>query len=277
MTFKVEDGTDVAGANSLATVAGFNAYQGDRGVDISDFGTPDIEPALIRATDFIEQRWGGRFKGTREFSVVSAGRSTLTFTGQPLTAETVTIGTTVFTFGTNVTIGASVAETIDNLVLAAASHPTVVLSAGIGDTAVAVALEKGTAGNGIATTETVTAGSWSSATLLGGGDVLVPQSLSFPRLGLTDRDGLTVLGIPERLRQAVYEYTFRALSATLMPDPTHDSTGRTVNRTMKKVGPIETETQYERGGALSQPIPPYPAADRLLAEYVDLSGGLIRG
>ncbi len=277
MTFTVEDGTGVAGANSLGTVAGFKAYQGDRGVDISNFGTPDIEQALVKATDFIEQRWGIRFKGTRQFSDVSAGRSTLTFTGQPLAAETVTIGTTVFTFGTNVTIGASVAETIDNLVLAAASHLTVVLSAGIGDTAVAVALEKGTAGNGIATTDTVTAGSWSSTTLLGGGDVLVPQSLSFPRLGLTDRDGLTVRGIPEKLKQAAYEYTFRALSATLMPDPTHDATGRTVNRIMKKVGPLETETQYETGGALSQPIPPYPAADRLLAEYVHSGGGLIRG
>ena len=282
MAFTIEDGTGVAGANAYITAADTTAYLVDRGrKDENSWGTAGTNAqnaAIVSATDYIERRWGDRFLGRKEFQDVSAARATLTFTGQPIAAEAVVIGSITYTFGSGVTIGASVAESIDNLI-AAIADPTVTAKAGVGDTMLVEAVAKGTAGNGIVTTATVIAASWSSATLLGGGDIPTPQSLSFPRINLLDREGLRVLSIPEKLKQATAEYAVRAVSSaiTLMPDPVIDDTGRTVVSKREVVGPIEEETKYEAGGALSQVLRPYPTADRLLAEYIASVGRVFHG
>lgn len=92
------------------------------------------------------------------------------------------------------------------------------------------------------------------------------QPLSFPRAGLYDRAGQPVEGIPDNLKRATAEYALRALSAALMPDPTVNATG-VVTGTREKVGPIETETSYS-GFMQNGRLRAYPAADRLLAQYV---------
>ncbi len=281
MTIIVEDGTGVPSANSYETVAAADTYLSDRNRQEEnswdDLTTPEKEANLVKATDFIEQRWGLRFLGQREFRDVSAARATLTLTALPLSSETVTIGATVYTFGSGVVIGASVAASIDNLVTAVATHADVEPKAVVGDTMRVIAKVKGTPANAIVTTETLTNGSWSSATLLGGADVITPQPLSFPRLQLFDREGLSVLGVPTRLKSATVEYAVRAALATLMPDPVIDATGRAVIRLKEKIGPIETDTTYEEGAAISQLLRPYPAADRLLSEYVTATGRVVRG
>jgi hypothetical protein len=54
----VQDNTGaVAGANSYLDVAAFKAYHDDRGADYSGFTDPQIEAALIRATDYLDQRF----------------------------------------------------------------------------------------------------------------------------------------------------------------------------------------------------------------------------
>lgn len=88
------------------------------------------------------------------------------------------------------------------------------------------------------------------------------QRLSFPRGDLDDYPG-----VPECLRNATIEYAVRVASGTpLAPDPVFDSTGRRATKTRRKVGPIETETQYaENGaGAIAPLFRPYPLADSLL-------------
>ncbi len=298
MAFIIEDGTGIASANAYISVAEFKSYHADRGTDVTSLATADVQQAVVKATDFIEQRWGDRFLGNREFKDISAARATLTFTGQPTNAETVTIDATVYTFNTSlggansVLIGASVEASILNLInavgaaasfagsthgIGTVSHTTVTAVEGVGDTLIAEAKAKGTAGNGIASTDTVTLASWSSATLLGGGDVITPQPLSFPRLNLLDREGLSVRGIPTKLKSATAEYAFRASTIDLMPDPVIDSTGRAVTGKREKVGPIEVETRYAEGADLSVLLKPYPAADRLLSEYVASTGRVIRG
>ena len=158
------------------------------------------------------------------------------------------------------------------------AHTTVTASEGIGDRLIAVAVAKGTPGNDVATTETVTTASWASATLAGGSDTGEPQWLSFPRVDLFDREGLRVLGMPTRLLQATAEYAVRTVAGTkLSPDPTVDVTGQIVIGKRTVVGPIETETRYSDGGSLAQLIKPYPAADRLLMGYVAPGGRVIRG
>ncbi len=114
----------------------------------------------------------------------------LTLTGNAADTETVTIGATVYTFLTvlvdapyNVLIGADAEESIDNLVaaiMAAAgegtlygtgtvAHPDVEAAAGAADTMDVTALVRGSAGNAIATTDTMGAeGTWTEVTLTGG-------------------------------------------------------------------------------------------------------------
>jgi hypothetical protein len=123
-----------------------------------------------------------------------AATGVLTLTGLPLDTETVVISTSppstkTYTFQTtltdsdgNVKIGADADESIANLVAAitlgagagtkyAASmtlHPSVTAAEGAGDTMDVTAKVKGASGNAIATTETLTNGSFGAATLEGG-------------------------------------------------------------------------------------------------------------
>jgi hypothetical protein len=46
-----------AGANAYATYAEFTAWHDERGIDYSSFDQTGIEQAIIRATDFLDQRY----------------------------------------------------------------------------------------------------------------------------------------------------------------------------------------------------------------------------
>ena len=63
MAFVVEDGTGVANANSLCAVAFADAYFTDRGIIAWTGVTGVKQSALIRATDYIETRFGQKFQG----------------------------------------------------------------------------------------------------------------------------------------------------------------------------------------------------------------------
>ena len=69
MSLIVEDGTGLATSNSYVTVDEANTYFTARGNTVwADVATTDLKQgALIRATDYIETRWGQRFKGAFEF------------------------------------------------------------------------------------------------------------------------------------------------------------------------------------------------------------------
>lgn len=118
-----------------------------------------------------------------------AASGILTFAGNPSDGDSVTIGSTVYTFETGavdtafkVLVGASAAATIVNLVKAinltgvagtdygvgTTIHPSVTAVDGTGDTIDLTAKVKGQAGNSIATTESGTQTSFGAATLTGG-------------------------------------------------------------------------------------------------------------
>jgi len=119
-----------------------------------------------------------------------AATGVLTLTGLPLAGETVTIGSTVYTFRAtvpaafDVLIGANASDSLDNLIAAinlsagagttygtgTTAHPTVTVAAGTGDTMDLTADTAGEAGSAIATTETLTNGSFGAATLTGGAE-----------------------------------------------------------------------------------------------------------
>ncbi len=64
MAFTVEDGTIVAGANSYVTVAYADTYNTDRGNAAWTGDDAVKEAALIKATDYIEQKYAGRWIST---------------------------------------------------------------------------------------------------------------------------------------------------------------------------------------------------------------------
>jgi hypothetical protein len=293
MAIVIEDGTGILSANAYGDNVEFKAYHADRGNAFTG-GGGDIDKACIRATDYIENRFGRRFKGVKQFAGLSTARSTLTMTAQPIDTETVVIGSITYRFMTtmalafDVQIGANVDETLNNLIAAInlsgtegteyfagmTENADAFAGAQSRDRILVAAKVTGTAGNGFATTTTATASSWNFAVLTGGSDENFPQPLSFPRLNLIDRDGQSVDGIPPNLKAAMFEYALRALTSALNPDPEFNDTGRVVKKESVKVGPIEESTEFEDSGQVV--IRTYPAADALLADYIQPTGGVIR-
>lgn len=128
---------------------------------------------------------------TAAAAVATAAFGTLTFAGQPLDTETVTLNGKVYTFQDTLTnvdghvkIGADVATSIGNFVaavtLAAGSgtkyaaattaHATMTVQSSTATTIVFAALTAGSAGNALTTTETLTNGSFATVTLAQGAD-----------------------------------------------------------------------------------------------------------
>lgn len=70
MAFTVEDGTIIADANAYITVQYFRDWFTDRGVsaaatDSGTYTTSAIEAAIIKATDYVDKRFGPKFVGDR--------------------------------------------------------------------------------------------------------------------------------------------------------------------------------------------------------------------
>ena len=190
----------------------------------------------------------------------------------------------------DVLIGATVEESIDNLVAASIGSTgsstlyhedtrqnfEATLTKNADDVSVldVVADMTGESGNDIPLTTSVTGATASSATLLAGIDH-TSQPLSFPKLDLFTPKGVQVVGIPRNLKEATAEYAMRSLLALLAPDPEIDATSAAVKKKVDKVGPITEEREYV-DGAVPRVFHPYPAADQLLAEYVLPAGGTFR-
>ena len=72
MAFTVETGSVVAGANAYMAVAQYRAHHTDRGraALITDPGQTDVlvQAAIVKATDYIDKRFGRRLRGTRKQS-----------------------------------------------------------------------------------------------------------------------------------------------------------------------------------------------------------------
>lgn len=67
MAFTVEDGTGVAGANSYVSEADATAFHTDRGNTVwTGLSSPDAQVALIKATDYVDKRFGRRFRGFKQ-------------------------------------------------------------------------------------------------------------------------------------------------------------------------------------------------------------------
>lgn len=284
MAFTIENGSGIKGATSYVDVAFFKSYWTDRGIDVTSSMTDAvIQACLVKATDYIDTRWGLKFKGSRYWTSLYS-RSTFTLSDQPSDGETVTVGSAVATFkttavdDTDAEIGNTLYETLCNLAVAIAQadldlgEDSVLVSTLIPDADTA-ALTVYVDYDGISVATDAANGSWDNAATTGWSRN--QQPLEFPRADLYDRQGNLVEGIPDRVQEATCEYAYRANSAALAPDPTVDATGLQVTGSRSKVGPIETQTTYSSESSV-QITKPYPAADRLLQEYVKSGSSFVR-
>lgn len=299
MALVIEDGSGVAVSNGYASLSYILNYLTERNRQTENsWSTAAIavqEAHAIAAVDYIENRWRECFKGVKEFRSLTLAKALLTLTANPITASVVVIGSQTYNFVAavaspdDVLIDTNTSLSINNLIDAINANPeTIGTKFGTGtvgnvdatarafedDTMIAEAKLDGLAGNLVATTTDVVGGTWSSATLVGGTDTGRPQPLSFPRVNLFDRDGIRVVGIPDRVKQATSEYAVRSLGSTLQPDPDVD-TGRAITSKLEKVDVITEQTQFQVGGVIQISVP-YPAADSLLREYIRATGIVMR-
>ena len=67
MAFLVESGSGDAEANAYIAVAYFRTHHTDRGNSAhSDFTDPDVQSGIIRASEYVDKRFGIRFVGLRK-------------------------------------------------------------------------------------------------------------------------------------------------------------------------------------------------------------------
>jgi hypothetical protein len=301
MTLVLETGAGVYAANSYVLSAFVTTYLTDRGRQTENgWSTATLaqtDDACIGATDFIEKRFGLKFAGERAFSFPNkSATASLIFTGLPSDTDMITIGQKTYTFvaaltgaADEVLIGGTAAATAENLTDAINADTDGEGTVYGDDTEinrdVSAAVETATLtltarAYGEGGDDTVLSGTPDNVTVgtFSGGQDSGPQPLSFPRCYLYTASGLAVLGIPRPLKHACAEYAVRAHAAALMPDLTLDASGGSVKRKKERVGPIEEETEYVSGTFLMQKMPPYPAADALLTQYLigGGQGGVIR-
>lgn len=296
MAFIVETGAGVPSANAYATVAFVSSYLAERARSAENSWQSQAstrqQQAIVTATSYIDNRWGPRIGGTRLRDILPGREATgrVTFGTLPANASTITVGLIVYRFVDTLAVendvmrGSTVAEAAANLAAAITDGGNGVVSHidTVGNYEVSAVSEagvvtitadaQGTSGNGIALS---TAISGATVVAFAGGLDEGPQGLIFPRRGLIGFDGRAVVGIPFKLKAATAEYAVRSLAAQLDPDLTVDARGALVQRKREKVGPIEEETEYAPG-ATPRIYQDYPAADRLLVEYLARSGGVVR-
>jgi len=298
MTLILETGAGVRLANSCVTASYVDSYLAARGRETENswdvLSDNQKEEFSIQATDYVETRFASKFLGAREFyfdMVLATG--SIVFAGLPTDTETFLLGDETYTFVTTLTgseneilIGSDAADTALNVSYALADdstyegvkygtdtianrHATGTVD---GATVSLIASAPGDSGNDTIFSGTVTN---TTITAFASGEDGGSQPLSFPRLYLYDWSGNEVDGIPRKLKEAICEYTIRAAAGLLLPDPTTDDHGGTLKQVTEKVGPIESTTIWNPGTMGTQLLKPYPAADRLLREYLP-TGGVIR-
>lgn len=303
MALVIETGSGTPGANAYCSTAFVTSYLTDRNRETENTWStraPAVqEAAVIQATDFIDKKFGRRFKGIRLRETVSGrvASGSAVLASLPLDTETITLGVNVYRFvatlaqENDVLIGATVADSLANLVAAitqVGATESIVqedtrisfqVTAAVNATSGALevsALVAGESGNDTAFSTTITGATLDpSGGFLAGGLDRGPQPLQFPRDLLYSYDGRLITGVPAKVKQATAEYAVRSLSAALAPDPTVNDSLVPVTRSRVKAGPIEEDVTFAAGG-VPRLTKQYPAADLLLSEFLKPRGGVMR-
>lgn len=124
--------------------------------------------------------------------------------------------------------------------------------------------------------------SWLTPYALNGVSYLTPaettQNTQWPRQGVVDFSGDNVNGIPKQIQMACAELAIRVLNGVdLQPDfdPNLGGQGGVVQNVIKRVGPLETRTEYDTKFGLGF-FASFPIVDRMLQQAGLLNKGGMR-
>lgn len=172
------------GERNILTSANLRKYQRYYGLMLDKLNlTFESKKIVVGKMEFV-----GKVGDAADTSLQPYAAQTLTLTGNAVADETVTIGARVYTWkaaavaANQVKVGSDAADSILNLIAAVNAgagagtlygtgtlpHELGTLAGGAGTTAIFTASNFGTAGNGIATTDTMTNATWGNTTTLGG-------------------------------------------------------------------------------------------------------------
>lgn len=104
-----------------------------------------------------------------------------------------------------------------------------------------------------------------------GNKLTCDQALEWPRDVVCDCNGCAITGVPVQVQKATAEYSYRAISENLNPDPQVNLKGRV---TMEKVCEIERRYSENYGYVITVP---YPSADKKLKCLTIDQSRIIRG
>lgn len=270
----VEHGYGVHNAESYVKVAFADAYFLARGVaSWAALSTPEKEASLIKATDYIEKMFSRKFGGQRAHVADENGKNVLTLTELPQAGDNIAIGDQVILVGTDVDVHDTIGAFMNDVISWANGYAdSFYVERGFGTDLLFVSDLYGLDALLVTCSTTISGALWFFPAFQGGAYGGLSQALSFPRINLYTRDGRSVKGVPEKLKQAVCEYALRASTAELLPDPGIATGG--VKRSYEKLGPIEEEIEYQDGAVPSAPS--YPAVDSMLKEFFSSGGGVYR-
>lgn len=305
MTLVVETGAGLRKANALCSVSFANDYLKDRGrseeAGWQGLGGGEKEAALIDGARYIIDAFDSRIRGNRRwFFDEIAATGVVQFTGVPATGKKLVLGDVTYLF-----VPALSDPAIPNEVLAGGSandcatalcaaisadsaesgvlfgigteanrHATCVLDID-GDSVVLTASVGGEGGNSTVLTSDASPVSVTLTQFFGGLDG-GSQPMAFPRLGLFDRDGVEVEGVPLEARQANVEYAVLSVAGTLRLVPEVDDTGAALLSKSESVGPIRESKTFAQASASTRSYKPHPRADALLARFLKPSSGVDR-
>ncbi len=301
MPLVIETGVGILKANAYVNIAYVTNYLTDRNRQNENNWTAAVtavkEAAIIAATDYIDKRFGPRFKGLPAiFFDETYAVASLNFTGIPGLNETLLLGDNTYKFVSSLTgaayevlRGATGALSAANLLAAINGAAGAGVTYGLGTPqsrhssatlagAVLTLTAKAQGSSGALTVLQGPATNVTTNQFSGGSDGGL-QPLCWPRTSAYDQQGNEILGIPDKLKQAVSEYAVRAVAESLLPDPTGDPYAGRVSQRTETVGPITESVKYDSGTVGTMTFTPYPSADKLLSSLLlgSGSGGVIRG
>jgi len=106
--------------------------------------------------------------------------------------------------------------------------------------------------------------------------LLYTQALEFPRLYLTDKYGIQVVGVPDAWKQACMIYALMYLQGTLY-NTVPNANAPMLSATKTVIGPITTEKKYATGSSASPAQwKSFPLADNMAKQYTASGTGTIR-
>lgn len=91
------------------------------------------------------------------------------------------------------------------------------------------------------------------------------QTTQWPRVGVIDREGYSVAGVPFEIKNALCEYAYKDLLGQLTNEPVTDANGRPIVEVSTSVGPLSETIKYAQASGDYPSYRPHQIIDGMLS------------